>query len=166
MGMRTFFYYFSWFFRYFMVYLVLNAICSILFVSQMKNIPFFTIFILYLLFMTVLIVQNFFIQVFLTRAKIGVVISLLFFVVQYVLSFIATNSDNPTAAVNRAISIIPHAAFAIALKTLLYAESNQIIPSFTESINNYSLGIALISFCLNILFYLILTWYLDQVIPN
>lgn len=88
-------------------------------------------FVVFILFDIVLIIQNFFIQVFsLTRAKIGVIISLLFFLIQYILSFIAVNSDNPTTGVNAAISIVPHAAFVLAFRTMIYAESYQITPTF------------------------------------
>lgn len=166
MGMKMSNYYISWFFRYFFVYLVLHIICSAIMSSQLKNVPFYIPFIVFILFDIVLIIQNFFIQVFLSRAKIGVVISLLFFVIQYVLSFISTNSDSPSIGVNAGISVIPHAAFIIALQTMIYAESNQITPAFGETLNNYVIGYALASFILNILFYLILTWYLDQVVPN
>jgi ATP-binding cassette subfamily A (ABC1) protein 3 len=62
----------------------------------------------------VLIVQSFFIQVFFTRAKIGVVIALLFFIIQYILSFLTSNSDNPTLGVNSAASIIPHVGLILA----------------------------------------------------
>lgn len=166
MGMKTGYYYFTWFVRYFAVYFVMHIICTIIFVRQLPNVPFYIPFILFLLFDIVLIVQNFFIQVFLSRAKIGVVIALLFFVIQYVISFLSTNSDNPTLSVNSGLSIIPHAALIIAFNTLVYADSNQITPSFSGELNNYVVGYALISFILNILFYLILTWYLDQVVPN
>jgi ATP-binding cassette subfamily A (ABC1) protein 3 len=121
MGMKMSNYYFSWFVRYFAVYVVLHIICSAIMVRSISHVPFYVIFIVFVLFDIVLIIQNFFIQVFLSRAKIGVVISLLFFVIQYVLSFISTNSDNPTLAVNIGISVIPHAAFIIALQTMIYA---------------------------------------------
>jgi hypothetical protein len=62
-----------------------------------------------------------FIPVFLSRVKVGVVISLLFFIIQYILSFIATNSHNPTIEVNAGISIIPQAALILAFRTMLYA---------------------------------------------
>jgi ATP-binding cassette subfamily A (ABC1) protein 3 len=114
----------------------------------------------------VLIIQNFFIQVFLSRAKIGVVISLLFFIIQYVLSFISTNSDNPTLSVNNALSIIPHAAFVLAFESMLYSQANSITANFVDELNNYAIGTALISFIINIFFYFILFWYLEQVIPN
>jgi ATP-binding cassette subfamily A (ABC1) protein 3 len=90
----------------------------------------------------------------------------MFFIIQYVISFISTTSDNPTFGVNLGLSIVPHAAFVIAFRTILYAESNQITPTFGANINNYSIGIALLSFIINIAFYLLLTWYLDQVFPN
>ena len=166
MGMKMGYYYFTWFVRYFAVYFVMHLICAAIFVRQMPKVPFYIPFILFILFDMVLIVQNFFVQVFLSRAKIGVVIALLFFVIQYVISFLSTNSDNPTLSVNSALSIIPHAALIIAFNTLVYAESNQITPSFSGELNNYVVGYALLSFILNILFYLVLTWYLDQVVPN
>jgi ATP-binding cassette, subfamily A (ABC1), member 3 len=130
MGMNTFYYYFSWFIRNLAVYAVMHLICSIIIVSQFKSIPFITVFIVFILFDIVLIVQNFFIQVFLSRAKIGVVIALLFFILQYVVSFVSSNSDNPTLSVNTAISIIPHCAFVLAFQTIVYAQSVQIAPSF------------------------------------
>jgi ATP-binding cassette, subfamily A (ABC1), member 3 len=121
MGMKMSNYYFSWFIRYLAVYVILHIICSAIIVKQITHVPFIIPFIVFVLFDIVLIVQNFFIQVFLSRAKIGVVISLLFFIIQYVLSFISTNSDNPTTAVNVGISVIPHVAFILAFQTMLYA---------------------------------------------
>ena len=67
---------------------------------------------------------------------------------------------------NAAVSIIPHAAFVIAFKTLVYAQAYQIPTNFTDNINNYIIGYALISFILNAIFYLALAWYLDQVFPT
>lgn len=166
MGMTGFNYYFSWFCRYFFVYGSLHLLCSFIIRSQLQYIPFYIIFVLFILFDMVIIIQNFFIQVFLSRAKIGVVISLLYFIIQYIISFVATGSSNPTLSLNRSASIIPHAAFVLAFQTLLYAESYQITPSFTDTLNNYVIGYAVISFIGNIIFYLIVTWYLDQVIPN
>ena len=131
MGMSTFYYFFSWFVRVFIVYLVLHIIGSLIFTSQLKYVKAGMVFILFILFDLVLIIQNFFIQVFLTRAKIGIVFSLLFFMVQYILSFIATNSDNPTAGVYTGISVVPHAALLLAFRTLAYCEANQITPDFT-----------------------------------
>lgn len=131
MGMKGFNYYFSWFVRYFLVFLSMHLLCSIIIVRQLTHIPFGMVLLLFVLFDLILIIQNFFIQVFLTRAKIGVVISLLFFLIQYIISFLATNSDSPSLSVNKALSIVPHAAFVIAFRTMIYAESYQLTPSFS-----------------------------------
>ena len=120
MGMKGINYYFSWFCRYFFVFLALHLFGSAIVMGQLKYIKFYMVFIIFILFDIVLIVQNFFIQVFLSIAKIGVVISLLFFILQFVISFIATASNNPTIEVNAATSIIPHAAFVLAFQTMLY----------------------------------------------
>lgn len=166
MGMHTRNYYFSWFMRYFIVMVIIHFFCSLILVSQLTNVPFYMPFILFVLFDIVLISQSFFVQVFLSRSKIGVVIALLFFMVQYILSFLSSNSDNPTLSVNGSLSIVPHCALIIAFQTLLYADSNQVTPTFSAELNYYVIGYALASFILNALFYLLLTWYLDQVIPN
>jgi hypothetical protein len=49
---------------------------------------------------------------------------------------------------------------------MLYGESVKIKLSFSEQINNYSVGTAVLSFVINIGFWLVLTWYLEQVFPN
>jgi len=166
MGMKGINYYFSWFCRYFFVFLALHILGTLVIKSQLKYVPFYVIFVVFILFDIVLIIQNFFIQVFLSRAKIGVVIALLYFILQYVISFVAVGSNNPTLSVNSASSIIPHTAFVLAFQTMLYAESYQVTPTFGATLNNYVIGYALLSFVINIIVYIIITWYLDQVIPN
>jgi ATP-binding cassette subfamily A (ABC1) protein 3 len=164
MGMKGFNYYFSWFCRYFFVFLVVHLISSSLIAIWLKNIPFYVIFLPLILFDILIIIQNFFIQVFLSRAKIGVIVALLFYLLQFIISFIASNSK--TLNVNAALSIVPHAALVLAFKTILYAESYQASINFTSVLNNYVIGYALISLVVNILVYTFLTWYFDQVIPN
>lgn len=39
-------------------------------------------------------------------------------------------------------------------------------PNFSDPFNNYAIWYALVSFIVNAIVYLILTWYLDQVVPN
>lgn len=107
-------YYFTWFIRYVIVFLIVHIIGSIIIARTLPHVPFYIPFVIFILFDILLIVQSFFIQTFFSRSKIGVVIALLFFLVQYILSFISSNSDNPTLGVNRAISIVPHVAFIIA----------------------------------------------------
>jgi ATP-binding cassette, subfamily A (ABC1), member 3 len=96
MGMSMFTYYFTWFIRYFITYLIVHIPASVFVWHSLIYVPIYIPLITFLLFDIVLIVQSFFIQVFFTRAKIGVVIALLFFLGQFIISFVVSNSDNPT----------------------------------------------------------------------
>jgi hypothetical protein len=115
MGMNQIIYYLTWFIRYFVVYCVMHIICSLILANALK-VNFGIAFINFILFDIVLIIQAFFIQIFFTRAKIGMVIGLLFFVIQYIFHFISSNSDNPTTAQYLYTSISAHAAFINALQ--------------------------------------------------
>jgi ATP-binding cassette subfamily A (ABC1) protein 3 len=113
MGMNIPVYYFTWFLRYFITFLIVHIIGSIIIARTLVYVPFYVPFVLFILFDILLIVQSFFIQTFFSRSKIGVVIALLFFLVQYIISFVSSNSDNPTESVNTAVSIVPHAALIL-----------------------------------------------------
>jgi len=130
MGMQLPVYYVTWFIRYFVTCLVIHLIGSIIIARVLPHVGFIIPFIIFILFDIVIIIQSFFIQTFFTRAKLGVVIALLFFLIQYVISFVSSNSDNPTLSVNSALSIIPHIAFILSFETMLYAESVKINASF------------------------------------
>ena len=166
MGMNLPVYYVTWFIRYFVTCLVIHLIGSAIITATLPRVKFYVSFIIFILFDIVLIVQSFFIQTFFSRAKLGVVIALLFFLIQYIISFISSNSDNPTLAVNTAVSISPHIAFILSFETMLYAESIKVNASFSETMNNYTISTCVISCILNVVFYLALTWYLEQVFPN
>ena len=92
MGMKGWIYYLTWFIRYFLAYLILHLICSAIFVGAFNQVPFIMPLIIFLLFDILLIVQSFFVQIFVTRSKIGIVLALLFFVLQYVINFIVANN--------------------------------------------------------------------------
>jgi ATP-binding cassette, subfamily A (ABC1), member 3 len=166
MGMKLPIYYVTWFLRYFFTFLIVHLIGAAIVAQALPKVGFIAPFIIFILFDIVLIIQSFFIQVFFSRAKIGVIIALLFFLIQYIISFVSSTSDNPTESVNTAISIIPHAAFVLAFETMFYIESVKSELSFSNSFSNYTLSTAVVSFILNAIFWLALTWYLEQVFPN
>lgn len=166
MGMVLPVYYVTWFIRYFVVCLVIHLIGSAIISATLPHVKFIVPFIVFILFDIVMIIQSFFIQTFFTRAKLGVVIALLFFLVQYIISFISSNSDNPTLGVNTALSIIPHISYILSFETMLYAESVKTNVKFTETLNNYTISSHIVSCIINSIVYLFLTWYLDQVFPN
>jgi ATP-binding cassette subfamily A (ABC1) protein 3 len=91
-GMKLWIYYFTWFIRYFVVYLVIHLIVSAIMLGAFKQVPYYIPLVIFILFDILLIIQSFFIQIFVTRAKIGIVVALLFFVLQYAINFIIANN--------------------------------------------------------------------------
>lgn len=160
MGMNLPVYYVTWLIRYFVTCVVIHLIGSAIIAATLPHVKFIVPFVIFILFDIVIIVQSFFIQTFFSRAKIGVIIALLFFLVQYIISFISSNSDNPTLRVNTALSIIPHIAFMLSFETMLYAESVKTDITFGETLNNYTISTCIVSCILNTILYLFLTWYL------
>jgi hypothetical protein len=122
MGMKLSIYYLTWFIRYFIVYFIIHLISSII-LSKALGVNMGLLFVTFILFDLVLIIQAFFIQIFFTRAKIGMVIGLLFFLIQFIINFISSNSDNPNLNQFIYTSISPHSAFVSILTELLYANS-------------------------------------------
>lgn len=168
-GMNNTNYYLTWFLRYFISYVIVHLLCSAILSRVLTSLNFGVVFITFLLFDILLIVQSFFIQIFFTRAKIGMVIALLFFILQYVVNFVVRNSDNPSYQQGLNGSISPHSAFVSAFQTMIYAQSVQIPLNFsavTTVINYYTISTAWVSFIIHIIFWTLLTVYLEQVFPN
>jgi hypothetical protein len=113
-----------------------------------------------------LIVQSFFIQIFVTRAKIGIILALVLFVFQYAINYAVSSNANVTQRINTIASIIPHVAYVLAFRSMIYGTSLQIKVTLSALLNNYTIGTAWICLILNIVFWSILSWYLDQVFPN
>lgn len=164
--MKTWIYFLTWFVRYYAVYFIVHIIVSAIIAATFKQIPYYIPLVVFLLFDILLVVQSFFVQIFFTRAKTGIIFSLLFFILQYVIYYAVASNDDPSISANRAISIIPHVAFILAFKEMLYVESIKGVLTFTSVFSSYTIATAIVSFILNILFYGALTWYLDQVFPN
>ncbi len=125
MGMNLPLYYFTWFVRWFLTYFLVHLIGSIIITLAFPHISFLLAFFVFILFDLVLIVQSFFIQIFFTQTKLGVIMATLFFLIQFVISF-ALNSDSVTLTQNTFASIVPHVAFILAWQNMFYAESVQI----------------------------------------
>jgi hypothetical protein len=166
MGMNLPLYYATWFIRYFVTFLVIHLIGSLIVFKTLNYVNFIIPFAVFLSFDIVLIIQSFFIQTFFSRARLGVIIALLFFFIQFLISFLSLTLDNLTLSLRTAMSIVPHVGFIFSFQTIYYAESIKVNASFTEVMNNYTILTSIISCVLNSIFYLFLTWYLEQVFPN
>lgn len=166
MGMSLPLYYLTWFIRYFATFLVIHSVGSIIISRSLTYVGFVIPFIVFLCFDIVLIIQSFFIQTFFSRARLGVIIALLFFFIQFLISFLSFTMDNLSLSVRTLMSIVPHVSFIFSFQAMYYAESIKVNASFTDVMNNYTIMTSIISCILNSIFYLFLTWYLEQVFPN
>jgi len=131
MGMTGASYNFSWFVRYFAIYVILFIVVGVVLSSTLTYMSFGVVFVLGVSFGLCIMAQAFFVQVFTTKAKIGILTGLLLYVAQYVFSLLVTYSDNPTLLVNSLVSIAPHSAYILAYRTLLYCQSFSIQANFT-----------------------------------
>ena len=166
MGMSTFSYYLTWFIRYFLVYFIIHVIGSILMAIAFPRINYLYFLVTFLLFDVVLVLQAFFIQVFFNRARIGIVFALLFFILQYVISLVISTSGTPNIGANTGASVVPHIAFILLSRTMIYADSIRADLGIGIELNGYSMIIGFIALLLNIALWVFLVWYLDQVVPN
>lgn len=120
-GMNLNKYYLTWFIRYFLSYLVIHLIISGIITGICPRVPYYIPLIVFILFDILLIIQSFFIQIFLTRAKIGIIVALLFFVLQYAINYIIANNQDVTSQIYRYVSAVPHVAFILAFKEMIFA---------------------------------------------
>ena len=120
MGMTGWSYNFSWFVRYFAIYVSLFLILGVVLSTTLTYMSFYVIFLLGVSFGLCLMAQVFFVQVFTTRAKIGILVGVVFYAVQYVFSLLVTYSDNPSTLMSGLVSISAHSGYVLAFRTLLY----------------------------------------------
>lgn len=116
MGLTNFTYYSTWFITYFLLGLITNLGQSGIFVRGLPNVSFALIWLLLTLFNILLIVQGFFIQVFFSKSKIGIIAATIFFALQYLISFVFKVAYRRTYGLAIGVSIVPHAALSIAIQ--------------------------------------------------
>jgi ATP-binding cassette subfamily A (ABC1) protein 3 len=162
MGMTSISYYLSWFLHYLLLYTVINVAHSLVLWSVFRQVSFMLIFINFLLFDLVLIVQSFFIQTMCTRAKVGVMMALLLFAVQFLVSFVYKSNTDKSYEMAVGVSVSPHAACILAMKEMVYAQSVEQLMDFSNTsqiINYMTINIAFVSLFLNFVFWSGLFWY-------
>lgn len=169
MGMHDSSFYYSWIIYYEIIYLITSLlVCLILKGTVFAHSNFLLVLISHQLFCWSLIAQSMFIQVFFTRAKIGNIIAMVWFLVMYMTSFFINSGDIPTS-VRRQGSLSSHTALSFAADTYLLVETDGYGISFNNAsdlVNKYSVSIQIYMTILNIIVFLVLAFYLDQVFPN
>jgi ATP-binding cassette subfamily A (ABC1) protein 3 len=113
-------FYFSWLIRFMISYLIISiASMAILKFLIFKNSDFILLVIWHYLFCLSLISQSFFLSSFFTNAKLSVIISMIFFIINFMVIFLMQNNSNATIVTQYISSISPHNAFSISSQILI-----------------------------------------------
>lgn len=169
MGMKDSSFYFSWVIWYFGIYLITSLLVSlILKATTFSQSNWFLIFLVHQIFCWTLIAQSLFIQVFFTRAKVGNIVAMVWYLAMYMTSFFINSGDISTQT-RRQGSLASHTGMSFAMDTFLLVEVDGVGLGFDTAstlIEKYSVSIYIYMALINALVFLILGWYLDQVFPN
>lgn len=106
MGMQDSSFYLSWISWYMIIYTIISILVTLILIGSVyKNSNFLLIFVWHWLFSMTLIAQSLFITAFFTNAKLGNIVSMVFFLVMFLFKFIISGSSTVSEGTNSAISL-------------------------------------------------------------
>ena len=169
MGMSSFLYYATWGFRYFVIYLIAHLATTLIFYFTFQYVSFSLIFVTYLLFDLVLIVQSLFVQTFFIDSVLGTLTALTLFFIQYIGSFVIKSIEVPQEMQLLTASICPYTALVMIMEEIFYSNFSRKTVTwsmFNHRVYNYRVSIGIASLLINILVWGLLTVYFEKVFPN
>lgn len=123
MGMTSINFYMSWIFWYLRLTFIIAVLVAILLrLSVFPKSDIFIVIFWYWYYCWTLIGQAVFIQVFFTSQKLGTLFGMVFFVIQYILSFI-WNSDTTQFSTKQGLSMMSHCGMVYASDVFVLVES-------------------------------------------
>ena len=168
MGLTDGIYFLSYFLQYFVISLFDSLINAAIFRYLFTRIPFLVFFFIFLLFSLNVFSLAYFCQSFINKAKESLILSMLIYFVMFFLSMLVINDD---ASYNMKIglSIFPPVTIYLGIILLGKFESHfrqfylkDVLYIFT----NYSVLIMFIMLIFDLLFYLFLGYYLQNILPH
>ncbi|CAD8078613.1 unnamed protein product [Paramecium primaurelia] len=170
MGLSNTQFYLSWIIQYLLIYGIISALATAILKSMiLPESSWGFVFLNYYLFCLVLIVQSLFLSVFFSQALTGLIVSIVWYLLMFLMLNLVPGNAIPTRSQYWGVSFSSQAslAFSFGVITLMESQGNGFDGSnLTTTINNYSISIAWTWHIINIIAYLILAIYLDQVFPN
>lgn len=169
MGMSPFLNYATWIFKYFMIYFMAHLFVTLIFYYTFNYIDFGLVFVTFILFDLVLIVQSLCIQTFFSEAVLGTLTALTLFFIEYIISFVIKSIEVPSELQLILFSICPHTALVMIMEEIFYSNfcmETVTWKMFTKRTYNYTVSIGFTSLLLNIVFWAIITMYLEEVVPS
>ena len=168
MGLTEGIYFLSYFLQYSVISLIDSAINAAIFLLLFTRIPYLVFFFIFFLFSLNIFALAFFFQSFINKAKESLILSMLLYFVMFFLSFLVVNDD---ASYNKkmGLSVFPPVTIYLGIILLGKFESHfrtfylkDILYTFT----NYSVLIMFIMLIADLLMYLFLGYYLQNILPH
>lgn len=162
-------YFQAWLIHYFFMYFIVSLCHSAIVCLTLSQVSFTLTLTSFLLLDLVLIVQSFFVHSVCSRTKIGLMVGLTLYAIQFLVSFVYKSNTVKTFGMAQLVSVSPIGACILILKEMVFAQSvgHQVnwanlmeIVNFTCTFNN------LASLVANIIFWLIVFLYCERVFPN
>ena len=121
MGMSCFWYYATWVFNYFCIYLIAHLFVSLIFFLTFSYVDYSLIFVTFILFDIILILQSMFIQIFFMESVLGTLTALTFFFIQFIGSFVMKSIEVPSDSQLIAASICPFTPLVMIMESIFYS---------------------------------------------
>ena len=166
MGLNNTQFYLSWIITYLIIYTLISVLGVSLLINQVfPHSSWIYLFLIYWLFCICLLFQSMFISVFFTKSLFGIIVSILFYLLMFlVIVIVQSNQNSLTDQFMWLASMSPQASISFAFDTILAIESQSRglnSDTFTYMNNHYSVEMCLVMLMVNIVFYLLLFIYLD-----
>ena len=168
MGLTDGIYFSSYFIIYVFISIFDSIVNSMIFIKIFETVPFIVFFFLFFLFSLNVFALAFFFQSFINKAKESLIISMLIYFIMFFISLLVTN-DNASYGMKVTLSIFPPVTIYIGIILLGKFESHFRTFKFGDIFHvytNYSIIIMFIMLIFDILIYLFLGYYFQNVLPK
>ena len=168
MGLKEYVYFLSFFIQWFILNTIYSVINSLILNQVLQNTSYITIFAFFWLFGMSVFSMAYFFQSFMEKTRIAVVIGILVYFIMFFVSQTVLSID-VKKIYKLLISLLPPTALQLGLSVFSKFEANFIkfgLDQLSYSYDNYSVGDMYIMLTVDIFFYLILGFLLENILPQ
>lgn len=158
----------SWFVTYAILFAILSGFITAIGVRVFPASSKGLVFLLFYLYSLAAIAWCFLMSVFFTKSRVAAVLGGMFWIASY-FPFFGLSNLTPTG-VKAAACLLGPTALGTAMEVMANLETNGLgvtaATAATVEVNNWTFSLSLGMLIVDILLYLVLAWYLDQVLPS
>ena len=168
MGLSETEYFLSFFIQYLIISIIVSLINALLFKVTFSHIPFYFLYFLILLWALDIFALVYFFQSFIDKKRIALILSLVIYFIMYCISLLCV-FDKRSLFLKIILSIFPPVGLNIGILLLNKFEYHFkyfFNKDFSIQYNNYSIRIMYLMFLIDFFFYLLVGYYLENVLPH